>query len=161
MLYSDSQIKSLTKKSRVFALISSIVLGISLLGLGLSLIWMSDDTITLIQIIFAIELNLAAFFFVYAMSSIVAPNKRRIKLTKSILESEEKVYECEVVNVGKLRTVKHNIKVYDVEVISNKQKYTFLFDSEFEQEIEKLTGSVSLKVRNKYIVEVNNYEKDN
>lgn len=152
MLYSDEQILQLNNKTKKYVIISSILLGLSIAIFVTLLFFLNDSTIKVIQALTIIVISLAVCFFLYVVINIVLPNKRRIKLIKNILSGEENTYQCEVVDVSRLRTINHNIKVYDVSILVDGKMMTVLLDSEFEGLMCK--GQVTLKVRNKYIVEI-------
>lgn len=152
MLYSDEQILQLNNKTKKYVTISSILLGLSIAIFVTLLFFLNDSTIKVIQALTIIVISLAVCFFLYVVINIVLPNKRRIKLIKNILSGEENTYQCEVVDVSRLRTINHNIKVYDVSILVDGKMMTVLLDSEFEGLMCK--GQVTLKVRNKYIVEI-------
>lgn len=152
MLYSDEQILQLNNKTKKYVIISSILLGLSITIFVTLLFFLNDSTIKVIQALTIIVISLAVCFFLYVVINIVLPNKRRIKLIKNILSGEENTYQCEVVDVSRLRTINHNIKVYDVSILVDGKMMTVLLDSEFEGLMCK--GQVTLKVRNKYIVEI-------
>lgn len=153
MFYSDEQIQNLNKNTKKYVIISSIVLGLCIASFVVSLFFLSDASIKLIQVLVSITLSLAVCFFIYVIINVVLSNKRRIALIKNILSGEETSYVCEVRNIGKLRTINHNIKAYDIEIKVDGKIITVLLDSEIDTLLEK--GPANLKVRNKYIVEIN------
>ena len=154
MFYNEEQILQLKNQTKKYLIISSVVLGISLALFVTLLFFLNDQIIRYVQVDVSIVLSLAVCFFLYVIINIVLNNNRRQKFIDNILKKEEATYECTILEIGKIRTINHNIKVYDVTISYKGRIVTVLLDDEYSGKIHELKGLVTLKVCDKYIVEI-------
>ena len=154
MFYNKEQILQLKNQTKKYLIISSVVLGISLALFITLLFFLNDQVIRYVQVGVSIVLSLAVCFFLYVIINIVLNNNRRQKFIDNILKKEEATYECTILEIGKIRTINHNIKVYDVTISYKGRIVTVLLDDEYGGKIHELKGLVTLKVCDKYIVEI-------
>lgn len=153
MFYSKEQINSINKRIKTNIIICSVIF-LFVIGLIVTTCFFAKKSPSLFMVIDSIVLSVLCCYFTYLLLNIFIPNYRRKVVIKSILASNETIIEFDSFEVGKIRTINHSEKVYEISLISNNKTLVVFLDSNYLDKVDSLRCSHKVIVRFNYITEI-------
>ena len=130
--YSSETIDNIKKDNARYIIISVTIFAIFVTSYVLSLVYVNDKNLIILQVSISILFALFLCFGFYVVVNVFIKNKRRINHINSILEP----FECVQINgvikeVNKGLTIDKDIDVNEVILISEGKEFTYLVNKEY------------------------------